>query len=151
MIRALKRLECHWYVRATVAAIMGIFLGVVITELYREVDAQDNLPIIIGRVETLNSPIKEGDYLEIRVHREKPRSDCSLRADRWVQDQDGKAIDIPDYQGPGGEPKTPYTDIVYDTRNIPAGSWYLVSNLVYKCGNKYYSIMQGPTPFRVVE
>lgn len=106
-------------------------------------------PIIISKVETLNSPLTEGESLLVRVFREKFR-DCPLNSERYVQNLDGKSFNIPDVVGRGGPIGTPYVDVAYDTSSLVPDAYTLFVHLIYLCEDEPHIVNQPPVQFRIV-
>lgn len=106
-------------------------------------------PVIMERTEALNSPVLEGESLNVRIYREKVRS-CPVQSIRAVQDMDGNSYDIPDAIVPGGQVGTEYTDAIYDVSDLPPGDYQLYVTLTYLCRDANHIIAQPPTMFRIV-
>lgn len=103
-----------------------------------------------GKVEALNSPIRAGQWLAVRIYRVKVRGDCPISSHPYVTDVDGVAVDIPDRTWVGG-PVGEHADIEYDTSHLRPGRWTLYVHGAYLCpGGVIKQFMQPSVNFRVV-
>lgn len=121
-----------------------------LTEGFRHVIAPDGSPVIITRTEAINSPIHVGEFLDVRIVREKTRNDCSLRSERDAQDEDGKNYDLGVVFFEGGPAGTNEIIVPYPTNKLPPGSYHLRVKLAYICPERVYYPNQPDTRFRVI-
>lgn len=150
MMKVIEGFECKWYYRVAASLLFGVIVGLAVSSSLLQFAFNSEPPIRIKYVEALNSKIKQGEFLTVRVHREKKRDDCTLVSESWVQSDLGTTIDLPDYAGPGGEPRTEFTDVIFDTRTVPLGRWSLVVNLLYFCPGQSFAISQPIVAFEVI-
>lgn len=131
----------------TVIALLIAALLIVI-----QVDRRDP---IVGqmRTEALNSPVRAGDVLIVRITREKVRDDCPVVSIRSLVTPDGRKIDIPVGIHEGGPDNQEYVDWAYPIpSDIPPGDYELRVHLTYLCsGVPPFEHDQEPVRFRVVE
>lgn len=110
---------------------------------------------IVGQLKTeaLNSPVRAGDDLIVRITRNKVRGDCPVISVRSLVTPDGQKINIPGGVHKGGDPDADYIDWAYPIpRNIPPGDYELRVHLTYICnGVAPFEHDQEPVRFRVVE
>lgn len=132
------------------AILIGAGLGTVLDGI-----ATDSRPPVIAfeRVEALNSPIRQGDDLTVRIWREKVRNDCPVTSIRTAVNEDGRVFEIPDAVGhEGGPVGAAYLDWTYPTDALPAGSYVLRVHLIYDCNEGgVFHYDQPEVRFRVKE
>lgn len=107
-------------------------------------------PVIISKVEALNSPLSFGENLSVRIHRDKNRR-CPLRSSRYAQSITGKTFDIPNVVSLGGDPDTQHVDVDYHTADLMPGLYTLHVNLLYLCPDGNHALMQPTVAFEVVQ
>ena len=137
-----------WIFRSLLGA--SIILGGFIGWTYVTFDSRPPITSM-DRTETLNSPIKVGEALTVRIWREKVRGDCPVLARRSAVNGDGRVFDIPDAATEGGPMDSPYIDVEYGTDHLVPGDYILMVDLTYVCPGFQQEISQRPTPFRVVD
>lgn len=153
MTRLWRDIECNWVMRSLVAVLMGFIIGGIGNELFNRVVNDPKPPVIFKQTEALNSPVPVGGILEVRITRDKQRTDCpTVKSDRYVSDHDGKLFKLPSMIWPGGEPGAEYLDYGYDVSALPVGQYTLYVDLTYYCdgGARVFPIPQPPVSFRVV-
>jgi hypothetical protein len=128
----------------------ALFVGALAREAWIFVTFDDRVPVVFDRVEVLNSPVKSGENLVVRIWREKVREDCPVLSQRLAVNQDGVVFDLPDSAWRGGPAGTPYLDYAYPTvESMPPGNYLLRVHLTYTCPNLVFNIDQPTTPFRI--
>jgi len=102
-------------------------------------------------VETLNSPVKAGEPLRLRIWRDKERDDCPVQSERTGINQDGVVFDMPDAEWAGGPAHTDFLDLNYPTLPyMPAGEYELRVELTYTCpGGLEFNYTQPSALFRI--
>lgn len=92
-------------------------------------------PVKIERVEILNSPASVEGPVEVRVWRQKVRSDCAVFSKRTAFDENGHVYDMQNREWAGGNPANPYVDLkVYPERPMPKGSTLFLDMVAtYNC------------------
>ena len=108
-------------------------------------------PVLFEKTVALNSPLRVGDALVVRIYRKKVRDDCPVLSIRDAINLDGQVFDISDIEWEGGPPSTEFLDLPYGTQDLPPGQYVLRVRLVYQCPGFEYRINQPDTPFRVLE
>jgi hypothetical protein len=122
---------------------VSLFVGVMVREAYNFATYDNRVPVEFHRVEVLNSPIQPGGYLELRVWREKVRSDCPVVSAPFVTDRNGVSYALPSSFSVGGPVGTEYLDVSYLTPlDLPAGSYMLRDVLSYRCPGEAFDILQ---------
>ena len=128
--------------------ISGIFMA---QAFFAVTHVTDMRPPIDGpmKVETVNSPIKQGQNLKVKVTRNKVRDDCPVTSLRYVTNDEGKAIDIPDRAWVGGNVGQSVI-LVYPTSGLPVDQYVLHVSLSYDCPGFTWNRDQPTVNFRVV-
>jgi len=138
-----------WGIRilGAVAGGMGAFIG------WQAWQHDSRVPVTKWhRVEAVNSPVRAGDPLQVRIHRSKVRDDCPVASDRQAIDADGRAWDLPSAVWQGGEAGTPYIRYTYRTRaDMPPGEYTLRVFLTYTCPEFVWTTQQPDARFRVAQ
>lgn len=88
-----------FYLLALVCLILSGVLGFMAVK-YERLDRTQPISNF-KRVETLNSPVKAGEPLRLRVWRDKERDDCPVQSERTGINQDGVVFDMPDAEWGG--------------------------------------------------
>lgn len=148
---AWRTVECTWWLRFIVAAIAGASLGTSLLWIKEVLTIDHRAPVTIQKVETLNSPVREGNDLIVRIWRDKVRDDCPLHSARYVSDANGRAYDLPDAQGAGGAKDERYVDVRYVTSALPPGFYTLHVSVMYHCPGQSFPVQQPPVSFVVSE
>lgn len=107
-------------------------------------------PVAFKRVEALNSPVKVGDNLVVRIWRDKVRS-CPVDSERIVMDQDGHVTELAGEVSAGGPVDEAYVDWEYPTHLLPAADYQMDVALTYWCPDGLHQMKQPPVRFRIVE
>lgn len=133
--------------------LVALNIGMVGFITIKTVMIDERLPIQKwGKVEVLNSPIKAGEDLHVRVYREKVRDDCPVASDRQAINRDGEIVDLPDAAHEGGASDNSYVDLRYPTPSaFPADDYTLRVLLTYTCPTFSWTTPQPEARFRVVE
>lgn len=148
---AWRTIECTWWLRFIVAALVGVLIGTSLLWIKDVLTIDNRAPVAINKVEALNSPIDVGDKLFVRIWRDKVRDDCPLHSERYASDEHGRAHNLPDAQGIGGPKDEQYVDILYDTSGLGAGAYTLYVSLMYHCPGQSFPVQQPPVSFVVAE
>ena len=136
-------------------AILAFFLSAFIAVLiYNHASVDRTQPVTsFSRVETLNSPVREGEVLHVRIYREKVRDDCPVTSKRLAVNQDGQVFTLEDGQHEGGPADQSYYDFGYLTLpEMPAGEYQLRVDLTYTCpGGLMFEYTQPSAFFRITD
>lgn len=139
-----------WFDRflSTTALIMVMMVAV---EGFSYLVVKRGPPIDILQVETLNSPVRAGEYLKVKITREKVRS-CSIVSFRKAMDAGGRLYDLGVELPDAGEVGSPSITVNYPLpRDMPAGNYVLLVRLLYTCPDASYQIDQPETNFVVIK
>lgn len=138
-----------WLFALVIGGLIGSLMSSIAPFLAHDID---KTPPIEGsmKVEALNSPIKQGGDLCVRITRNKVRDDCPVTSLRYVTNKDGKATDIPDRAWIGG-PTGDRLDTCYPTSGLPPDDYTLHVSLSYGCPGFVYNRDQPTVKFRVIE
>ena len=146
----MKRVPIIFFVILLVPSLLGFFVATQIRHALA--DKRPPITAFYG-VESLNSPIRSGEYLDVRVERHKIREDCPLTSLRSATDLDGKTYDVPDAINTlGGSSTEGFVDISYFIpEDVPTGVYELRVTLIYVCPNVDIPFVytQPPAKFRV--
>lgn len=148
---AWRTIECTWWLRITVAALVGLLIGTSLLWIKGALTIDNRAPVSIHKVEALSSPIAVGDKLLVRIWRDKVRDDCPLHSERYASDEHGRAHDLPDAQGAGGSKDKRAVDVWYDTSGLLSGSYSLNVSLMYHCPGQSFPVQQPSVSFVVSE
>jgi hypothetical protein len=107
------------------------------------------VPIHVTGVQTMNSPVKAGNELQVRVYREKVR-DCPVSSQRRIQDIDGRTVASELETWRGDRVGTTFLDLLYNTSSLPPGHYTLYVTTYHTCPDDTYEVVQDPLQFRVV-
>ena len=100
------------------------------------------------KVETLNSPIRAGDNLMLRIWRDKNRGDCPVSSSRVAVNADGNAYELPSGKWAGGSSDDKFLEYGYPTLpTMPDGEWQLRVDLSYHCPDGVTFSYTQPTAF----
>lgn len=101
--------------------------------------------------EALNSPIRAGELLDVRITREKVRDDCPVISVRKFVDEDGRVYDAPPGVSSGGSDDVDEIVFRYPIpTTLPVGSYELRVSLTYVCPTGgSFTHTQEPVRFRV--
>lgn len=132
----------------TAATVVVVLVGV---ETFVRALEDDRVPIEIANVETLNSPLRAGDDLVVRVTRKKLRS-CPISSYRKLVDADGRTYPLSGAASEaGGELSAEFVDLAYPIPPfVPDGEYSLRVRLIYHCKDRDHVITQPDAYFRVV-
>ncbi len=138
-----------FYLLALVCLILSGVLGFMAVK-YERLDRTQPISNF-KRVETLNSPVKAGEPLRLRIWRDKERDDCPVQSERTGINQDGVVFDMPDAEWAGGAAHTDFLDLNYPTLPyMPAGEYELRVELTYTCpGGLEFNYTQPSALFRI--
>lgn len=153
MTKLWRDIECNWMMRSLVAILVGFIIGGIGNEAFNRVVSDPKPPVVFKQTEALNSHVPIGGVLEVRITRDKRRTDCpTVKSDRYATDQDGKVFKLPSMIWPGGDPDTDYLDYGYDVSALPVGQYTLYVDLTYYCdgGARVFPITQPSVSFRIV-
>lgn len=109
---------------------------------------------IVGelRTEALNSPVRPGEFLDVKITREKVRDDCPVISVRKFVDEDGRVYDAAPGVSEGGSDDVREIVFRYPVPpTLPPGSYELRVSLTYVCSYGSFDHVQEPTRFRVIE
>lgn len=139
----------NWIFRGL--TIIAILLAVIALYNFYTFDNRD--PILFGyeKVEVLNSPIKVGEQLLVRTWRTKVRDDCPVIAIRSAYNNNGKSYRIPSAAWAGGKSVAEYVDLIFDTRELPVGEYYVSSSVTYLCPGITFQHEMDPLRFNIHE
>jgi hypothetical protein len=126
-------------------------LGYIVSGAIDAATVNTKPPVVFSKVEALNSPVPVGSALEVRITREKKRSDCAVKSERYATNRDGVVFELPDLIWEGGPANTEYFDYAYDVSALPVGQYILHVDLTYFCdgGTRVFPITQPSVNFRV--
>lgn len=139
--------------RASLAISILILLVLFVPNLLSVAFTDRTPPIVsFSKAEALNSPIRAGEPLLVRIWREKVRDDCTVHSDRQAVNQDGVVFDMENGQWRGGSADNAYLDFAYPTSLfMPVGIYELRVHLAYTCPNvPDFHYDQPPVRFRVI-
>lgn len=102
--------------------------------------------------EALNSPVRAGDSLLVRITRNKVRDDCPVISVRSLITPDGQKIEIPGGVSKGGPDDQEHVDLAYPIpADTPPGDYELRVHLTYVCNAvPPFEHDQEPVRFRVI-
>lgn len=151
MTRLWRGIECNWALRSIVAVMFGIILGFSGNLLINRLTQDTRPPVHFTKVEALNSPVPRGGVLEVRITRDKFRSDCTVKSERYATNRDGVVFELPDLTWKGGPAATEYFDYGYDVSALPVGQYILHVELTYFCdgGTRVFPVTQPNVNFRI--
>lgn len=138
--------------RKLLLALAGYLVGMAATfgglMLWRALDRPPP-PVRIESVEVERMP-REGEDLVLRIWREKSRI-CPLASRRRVFDQAGRLVKKWEVRSLGGSIEEGSVRVVYQTAELPPGSYMLRVRLLYDCGiGDRHEIRQDPAAFAVL-
>jgi len=103
-------------------------------------------------VEVLNSPIRAGEDVRVRITREKVRDDCVVTSRRQAINLDGQSYTLESATMIGGSSDERSVLLSYPTpRTLPVGQYILRVHLTYDCPEFSWPTLQPDALFRVVE
>lgn len=129
---------------------LALFLGVTAREVYQFIAADHRPPVMFVRAEVMNSPIRPGESLLIRVWREKVRDDCPVASAAFITDENGNITNLPGIFSIGGPSGTEFLDVSYlIPANTHPGGYELNDPLSYRCPDGEFVIPQPTARFVV--
>jgi hypothetical protein len=138
----------HWL------AILAIVLGggAAIQLAYENFVTPRGTPVIITeRPKALNDAVHAGQYLKVRVFREKRRDDCPVISQRLlINDMTRAVLAIGEVAWEGGRADAPFVDVNYQMpEKLPSGGYTLRVYLSYVCPEKTFYLTQPDVHFEV--
>lgn len=139
--------------RATLFLSLLILALIFVPPMLSQLLADKTPPIrAFHSAEALNSPIKAGELLIVRIKRDKVRDDCPVSSERQAVNQDGVVFSLPPATWSGGPTDVDYLDFAYPTLpSMRIGDYELRVHLTYRCPNVSdpFEYDQPPVRFRV--
>lgn len=133
----------------TLIGIVAFIFGSLAAALLR--DTRPPIEAFIS-AETMNSPVMQGDALEVKVRRVKVRDDCRVTALRTAQDVNGRPWDVPDAVNiPGGPADSEVHFVRYPIPDyLPVGEYEMRVHLIYDCRGLVFHYDQPPARFHII-
>lgn len=111
--------------------------------------AERGVPVVIEQVETVNSPIRPGEAVRVKITRKKNRA-CPLTSHRIAKDINGHVYQLGTVISEGGPVGDDAIYVNYATPvTLPEGSYDLQVRLLYDCNDAAYLVEQQTTRFVV--
>jgi hypothetical protein len=153
MSKVWNTVECNWFWRVIAGVIFGMTLGYIVSAAIDAATVNNAPPVVFSKVEALNSPVPLGGSLDVRITRDKRRSDCTVKSERYATNHDGEVQELPDRVWQGGAANTEFLEYSYDVSALPVGRYTLHVQLTYFCdgGRQVFPIEQPSINFRITD